>query len=231
MKTRSYTIALVLAVALVSAWTAVADDMNLNVNMNMFDKDSTPRANTNGIYLSGDAGISIMQSMTAQGIQIQYHVGPRVDLSAGYNLRRNVAVELQGGFAYNSWSSVNSLSIGVGNSAYVWTVPVMANGIYKYSFNDHWQAYGGLGAGVLVSTLHISEPGFNVSVGSTDCEFGYQAMVGIRCIIDDHFEWGVGYQFLGSLDHHWDGVAGPGENLTTSPTYMHSVFVSLTYRF
>jgi opacity protein-like surface antigen len=172
--------------------------------------------------------MSIMQNMTSQGSVIQYHVGPRVDVRVGYALSQNIAVELQGGFAYDSWSAVDGHSIGVGNSVDAWTVPVMANGIYKHSFNDRWQVYGGLGAGALISTLDMSEPGGPFNFTSTDCTLGYQAMVGINCLIDKHLEWGLGYNFLGSLDHHWNGQA---VGVTTSPTYMHSILVSLTYRF
>jgi len=225
MKTRfcSSKIPIVLAVAVVSAWSAAAEDIKI-----FTDTGSIGGGSTNGLYLSGDAGMSIMQNMTSEGSVIQYHVGPRVDVRAGYALPQNIAVELQGGFAYNGWSATDNRSIAPGNSANVWTAPVMANGVYRRSFNDRWQAYGGLGAGVLISTLNISEPGGPLNFTSTDCTFGYQAMLGVNCLIDEHLEWGVGYSFLGSLDHHWNDQS---MGLKASPTYMHSILVSLTYRF
>ena len=223
MKTRSCgcKIAAVLAVVLVSLWSAAAEELKIFTDLG-------PNANvkTNAFYLSGDAGMSIIQNMTGSGGVIQYNVGPRVDMRAGYSLTQNIAVELQGGFAYNSWSAVDGRSVPRGDFARVWTVPVMANGIYKYWFNDHWQAYGGLGAGVLISALDIGNPAERST--STDCTFGYQAMVGIKYAFDEHFEWGLEYNFLGSLDHHWNDL---GRGITTSPTYMHSFLVSLTYTF
>ena len=207
--------------ALACSWSAAAEDVKI-----FSDADSLASSRTNGVYVSGDAGLSIMQNMTAVGNVIQYHVGPRIDVGTGYNFTQNIAAELQAGFAFNSWSAVNGVSTPRGDSAKVWTVPVMASGIYKYSLNDHWQAYGGLGAGVLISTLNINNP--VESSSSTDCTFGYQAMVGIKWTFDTHFEWGLGYNFLGSLDHHWNDL---GRDFTFSPTYMHSVLVSLTYRF
>lgn len=225
MKTRSnwskVKVPVVLAVVLVSAWSAAAETLNIFADM-----DTSAVGTTNGVYLSGDAGLSIMQNMTILGNVVQYHVGPRADVSVGYNITQNIAAELQGGFAYNGWSALNGRSIPAGDTANVWTVPVMANGIYKYWFKDHWQAYGGLGAGVVISSLDIANP-VETSV-STDSTFGYQAMVGIKCIFDEHLEWGVGYRFLGSLDHHWNDL---GRGVTTSPTYMHAILVSLTYRF
>jgi opacity protein-like surface antigen len=223
MKTRSCSgkIALALAVVLVSLGSATAEDLKIFTDM-----DFSVAGKTNGVYLSGDAGLSIMQNMTGPVGVIQYHVGPRVDASVGYNITQNIAAELQAGFAFNSWSSLDNRSVPAAITSDVWAVPVIVSGIYKYPFNDHWQAYGGLGAGVLFSTLDISTP--VQSSTSTDCTFGYQAMLGIKCVFDEHLECGLGYSFLGSLDHHWNDL---GRGITTSPTYMHSVLVSLTYRF
>ena len=217
MKTRSNSsgIPIVLAVGLVSAWSAAADDMG-----------SGAGGNAGTFYARGEAGVAILQNITEQGNLIQFNVGPRVDVSTGYNITDNIAVELQSGFAYNSFSKFDGISLPSGTSANVWSVPVLANGIYTYKFNDHWRAYGGVGAGVLITTLDESAPGFNVS--PNDCTLGYQGMVGIEYQINDNLECGLGYNFLGSLDHHW---TAEGQGITTSPTYMHSILLSLTYKF
>lgn len=227
MKIRSIGIGIqvVLAVGLVSAWSWSAAATTIDVFKEMHSAAAT---NTTGIYLSGDAGLAIMQNMVSQGSVIQYHVGPRADASVGYNINPNIAVSLQSGFAINSWSAVNNGSIAPENSVNVRTVPVLVNGIYKYALTDHWQAYGGLGAGAVISTLDMSQPGGPFNFTSTDCTFGYQAMLGIKYSIGDNYEWGVGYSFLGSLDHHW---SANNRSLSTTPTYMHTVLVSLTYRF
>ena len=211
----------ILAAGLVSAWSATAADM---------DSDSGTDANKTGFYESADAGVSILQNMTAQigGFSVgtfKFNVGPRVDVSAGYNLTQNIAVELQGGFARNSINTLGSFITQPGVSSDLWTVPVMVNGIYKHSFTDHWQAYGGAGAGAVFSIL--TQRFFGEDFSSTDCEFGYQAMLGIKYLFNDHLECGLGYNFLGSLDHHWS----EGNGLKLSPTYMHSFLLSLTYKF
>ena len=179
------------------------------------------------LYLRGDAGVSILQNMTVAQVPIQnthdvpirYNIGPKVDISLGYNITENIAVELQTGVAYNEISKFGSVSQA---NSDLWTVPVMANGIYRYAFNNHWQVYGGLGVGALIGMLNM----YNFS--PIDCEFGYQAMAGIKYRFNDHLECGLGYCFLGSPDHHW---SDNGADITTSPTYMHAVLVSLTYRF
>jgi opacity protein-like surface antigen len=206
-----------LAAGLASAWSAAAADM---------DMDSDAGGNTGHIYANGDAGVSILQNITFRGAVAQMDVGPKVDVSVGYNLTQNIAVEVQSGYAYNSWSRVDGQSLPSGESVDIWSVPVMANGIYKVAINNHWQAYGGLGAGVLISTLDQNTPGNSIS--PTDCEFAYQAMFGIKYRVNDHLSCGLGYNFLGSLDHHWNGNGG---GVTTSPTYMHSVLLSATWTF
>lgn len=217
MKIHRTKIPLLLAAGLISAgswsWSATAADMDMDSNAGSF-------------YLNGDAGISILQNITFHGVVGQFDIGPKVDVSVGYHLTQNIAVEVQSGYAYNNWSRINGQSLPAGFSLDIWSVPVMANGIYKYSFCGHWQAWGGLGAGVLISTLDQNTPGNSIS--PDDCEFAYQAMFGIKYLFNDHLSCGLGYDFLGSLDHHWDGNGG---GITTSPTYMHSVFLTATWKF
>lgn len=195
--------------------------------------------NADRFYVNTGAGVSIMRNVLSQGSENWFDVGPKVDLSVGYDVTRNIAVELQSGFAHNSWPAAPGVlppsmpggfpQLVPGVSTDIWTVPVMVNGIWKRALNRHWQVYGGAGAGALISTLQLQNifvQGGNIN--STDCEFGYQVMLGIKYRFNDHWETDLGYDFLGSLDHHWSGNGG---GLTTNPTYMHSVLLGLTYRF
>ncbi len=227
MKTRSNKsiLSVILAAGLVSAWSVSAQDM-----------DSGALGNTRGIYLGFDMGASFLQPIVNRGNVpgfitpgevAGFNVGSRFDLNLGYNINEHFAVEAQTGFGYNSISSQDGESLDqLGLWAEVWTVPVMANGIYKFSINDHWLAYGGLGAGVVISTF--DQWNFFESTSSTDCTFGYQAMLGMKYMFGPHWEIGLGYNFLGSLDHHWN-IDGVG--FTTSPTYQHSILLSFTRRF
>ena len=206
-------ITVALAAGLASTWSLAAAD--LSASTNLIASNLLVGCLTN-LYSRGGAGVSILQNMTGHngnGV-IQFDVGPKYEQSLGYNIMDNVAVELQTGFAYNGMSKVNGQPASNGD---LWTVPVMVNGIYKYGFNGHWQVYGGVGAGPLISIMDTSG---SLSQSYTDCEFGYQAMLGVNYRFNDAWECGLGYGFLGSLDHHF--------NTTTSPTYMHSVELSLT---
>ncbi len=222
----------VFAVGLASAWCAGAQDLKPNA-----------ADNTRGFYVNAGGGVSIMRNPVSEGSVSGYEVGPRMDLSVGYDVTQNIAVELQSGFAHNSWPGVNRVVIGgpgdpgsppiafgvSGSSTDIWTVPVMVNGIYECALSDHWQVYGGLGAGVLISTLQRRNQDFApFNSNFTDCDFGYQAMAGIKFRFNDHLETALGYAFLGSLDHHWNGNSG---DFRSNATYMHSILLSLTCRF
>ena len=222
----------ILAAGLVSAWSATAADMGSDFTTNSADANTNSAdADTTGFYESVDAGVAILQNMTAeiQGFPagtFKFNVGPRFDVSAGYDITENVAVELQGGFARNSITQFGSFLVQPGFSSDLWTVPVMVNGIYKDTFEDHWQAYGGVGVGAVFSFLTQGYSGGENS-STSDSEFGYQVMAGIKYLFNDHLEFGLGYNFLGSTDHHWSPTPG----VRMSPTYMHSVLLSLTYKF
>ena len=209
--------------ALAWSWSAAAADMG---TYTLAGADADGAAGTGSFYANGDAGVAILQNIVSQGSVAQFDIGPKVDVSVGYNVTPCFAVEVQSGFAYNSFSKSDGQSLSSGESAEIWSVPVMANGIFTHSFNEHWQAYGGLGAGVLISTLDENTIFGNIS--TTDCEFGYQAMFGIKYLFNDQMSCGLGYDFLGSLDHHWNAF---GQGVTTTPTYMHSILLSLTYTF
>ena len=211
----------VIVAGLASVWSASAQDISAN-----------PASKISNFYVNGGAGVAIMRNLLTQGGD-PFDVGPKVALSAGYNVTQNIAVELQSGFAHNSWPAVFTTGFPVPPvfkpATDLWTVPVMANGVYQHTLYDHWGLYGGAGAGIVISTFHIEQillPGANIS--STDCVFGYHAMIGIKYHFNDHWETCLGYDFLGSLDHHW---SGNGFGTTTGPTYMHSILLSLTCNF
>lgn len=210
----------VLAAGLVSAWSLAAQDMTANAGNTGSWLDN--------VYVSGGAGVDLVQPITFSksdgGDVVSWNAGPAFDASIGYNITENFSAELQSGVAVNSLSTIDGFSTGV-PSIHLWTVPIMLNGIYNYSLNDHWQVYGGVGAGIQIGTLDITD---NPNYSATDEDFAYQVMVGVKYCFNANLECGLGYDFLGSLDNHW---SDQGFDLSTSPTYMHTILLTLTYKF
>jgi len=207
-------------------------------------------------YIRGDAGLNILQDVgglvgngvalggpgqfisftgnpaTSQPVPahptMEFDAGPRMDLSLGYNLRNNLAIEVETGFSYNTLNRFAGLPVSSGSARIaLWQVPLLLNGIYKYSFNDHWQAYGGLGIGGVDSTFEVSSKG--ASLGISDYQLAYQAMLGVKYLINPNWECGLGYKFLGTSSHDWKFSSS--SRLQTSPTYSHGLLLSASYKF
>ena len=202
-------------------------------------------------YIGADAGLSIMQNLgglVGNGValggpnqsfffiggngtqhpvpknpQLEFDPGPRLDLSVGYHVLDNVAVEVEIGYTYYNITKLAGVSLSdEGASVDMWQVPVLVNGIYKYSFTDKWQCYGGLGIGGVASTLE------NHGFGVSDYQLAYQAMVGVKYLINDQWECDLGYKFLGTSAHDWDTG---GSKFQTDPSYSHSILLSVGYKF
>jgi opacity protein-like surface antigen len=224
MKTQSKMgriILVVAAVGLVSAWSLRADDT----------VKSLAADNTGKWYVGGDVGATFQQNLggikhngVPESGDIEFDPGVRVDLNVGYNLNQSFAVELEGGFSYNGVSKTGDTKR---TDSYLCQVPLLVNGIYKYSFNDKWQAYGGVGIGGVASTLNLKDSSGSSS-SDTDYQFGYQAMLGVKYLINANWECDLGYKLLGTLDHDW---TFQGAKIETDPTFSHSVLLSLTYKF
>lgn len=191
-------------------------------------------------YVGGDAGLCLQQNVggvTQEDLQThttynnlpdaKFDPGVRADLSVGYNLTENWAVELESGFSYNELSQIGQAK----DAGYkLYQVPILLNGIYKYSFNDKWQAYGGLGLGGVAGIFDLSSNG---SGRDTDFQFGYQAELGVKYHITANWECDLGYKFLGTTDHKWTLVSNAGGHyrIQMDSTMSHSILLSLTYKF
>ena len=183
-----------------------------------------------------------MGGLTATSLQAPYTYtktpgakfdpGVRVDLSVGYNLTENWAVELESGFSYNELSQFGDFT---DPGYHLYQVPVLLNGIYKYSFNDKWQGYGGVGLGGVASILDLSSGGWGSD--NTDYQFGYQAELGVKYHISANWECDLGYKFLGTTDHEWTVNNGHPNSLNyrykdhLDATMSHTILLSLTYKF
>jgi opacity protein-like surface antigen len=178
-----------------------------------------------GVFQQDVGGIKVNNSVTVPGSPtFKFDPGMKADLNLGYKLTENWAVELESGFSYNSISQFPLLLGMPMPDSKLWQVPVLVNGVYKYSFNDHWQLYGGAGVGGVVSILDLSY----AYSSDTDLQFGYQVKLDVTYIINSNWECDLGYKFLGTLDHEWT-VAN--FKMESDPTYSHSILLSLTYKF
>ena len=217
MKTYTHPMKLVGAVLLVSVATMHAAD---------WDR----------LYLNADAGATFQQN--AHLAQVGYPTlntsfkpGARGDLAVGYNLNKSCAVELESGFMWNSVAAFDGRSVASLTQAVdIYSVPIMANFIYKFVNTSGWTPYVGVGAGVNVGILQLNYPGFTFS--DTDLTFAYQCEAGLRYSLTKNASFGLAYKFYGTTDQvYYLRIFDFTDHSTFSNVYIHGVFASFTWNF
>lgn len=128
---------------------------------------------------------------------------------------------------WNSVDTLNGQSVsGAGLSVDIHQIPVLANLVYKTPVKSGFSGYLGAGAGGIASIFSVSGEG--TSASDTDYTFAYQGMAGVKYQIAPNMDVGLGYKFLGTLDHHW---TLEGEGFSTTSLYTHSILATFTFRF
>jgi len=186
------------------------------------------------VYLSFDAGVALQQDTTMSDTigdseTITFDPGARLDCQLGYNFTKNWAAELEIGLAANQVK--NSVFLGTDFMEVDWVeLPIMVNVIYTQPLGRHFSAYVGGGLGGVFSDYSNEFGGTTES----DSTLGFQALAGIKYAINERWDIGVAYKFLGTTDHDvgpgWDSNGNPTE-FKSDGTMTHSVLLALTCKF
>jgi opacity protein-like surface antigen len=203
-------------------------------------------------YVGTDAGVALQQQVGGVKVNgypaqlvstgptiFRFDPGERADLKVGYNITENWAVELEGGESDNGISTTphaiaTPLPVPFGHPTapfdygHLWQAPLLLSGIYKYSFTDKWQGYGGIGVGAVVSDLRLSNAYDRTD--RADCRFGYQLQLGVKYLISSRWECALEYKFLGTTGHEWNFGSDVGD-VKTDATMSHSILLSVAYKF
>jgi opacity protein-like surface antigen len=196
--------------------------------------------NTSPWYMSADAGpaltqhIDIKQSPFGFDGNIRVNTGARAGLSLGYQCTPCLAAELSADMVENDVRAIHGNSLNTGESSRFWQVPVLASLVYK-PLHGAFQPYIGAGAGVEASIFDVSNisPSSKVALLSpsfdgNDWVFAYEAKAGFNYNFTSHLSAGIGYKFLGSMEHDWQSN---GNAIKTEGIFTHSVVASLVWQF
>jgi opacity protein-like surface antigen len=186
-------------------------------------------------YVTGDLGGNLMQDLHVKngGSSVTFDPGTRADLSFGWQIFPPLAVEFETGVLWNSLNPVNLNVLPAVQNAGLYQIPFLANAVGRLPLRGGFSAYAGAGAGGVADELDLRQdfgPGFRHHASDTDFTFAYQAMAGFKYAFAPNMEVGVGYKFLGTLDHSWFG-GDPNLAVEAGPTYSHSILASFTARF
>jgi OmpA-OmpF porin, OOP family len=185
-------------------------------------------------YISADLGGVLVQSMKLKnlGAGADLNPGVRGDIAFGYNIAPPLALEFETGTLWNRFSD-NTPFAAAGLTADLYQIPFLGNVVFRFPIiNSGCSFYIGAGAGGVASELYLSQDnyGYRSYANDTDFTFAYQGKAGVSYAFAPNMEVGVGYKFLGTLDHRWF-EGDPNLYIHSGPTYSHSILASFTWKF
>jgi OmpA-OmpF porin, OOP family len=189
---------------------------------------------TGKVYVGFDAGPAFQQNITISDTigdtdRATFGTGVRLDCQFGYNFTTNWAAELDTGMIICPVN--NSVVLGTDFMQVDFVeLPIMANVIYTRPLGRHFSAYVGGGVGGAFSDYNNEFGGTTTS----DSTFAFQGLAGLKYTIDERWDLGLTYKFLGTTQHDlgagFDSNGNPTE-FKSDGTMTHSVLLTLTCRF
>jgi opacity protein-like surface antigen len=190
---------------------------------------------SDNLYLGADAGgafqqNAVMTQSTLSGRRTTtFNPGIRGDITVGYNLDKSWAVELESGIICNSIDKIGVVSLSsIDQSFDTYSVPILANVVYKVPTGNAWTPYFGVGVGGLADSVDFRS-GTTHYYDST-FTFAYQAKAGVDYALTKNISVGIAYKFLGTPNQRFY-LSGINDHLKLDGIYTHAVVASFTWNF
>lgn len=206
-----------------------------------------PAQQDDGLYLRGEAGLSLAISMDGNGqvgpiFTESPHNGPIVGGAIGLRLapfRVELDVDMMR-YDANKAFFVNDGGVGtlqglgslngtqVPLTGRIENIPVMANLLYDFDTGTALTPYLGVGIGFSVLTLHNISTGGAQLFDTSQFVFAYQPMVGVNYALTDQLALGLQYRYFATANVVLRDAAGHDFAIRSTS---HNVLASLTYYF
>jgi opacity protein-like surface antigen len=190
---------------------------------------------SDNLYLGADAGgafqqNAVMTQSTLSGRRTTtFNPGIRGDITVGYNLDKSWAVELESGIICNSIDKIGVVSLSsIDQSFDTYSVPILANVVYKVPTGNAWTPYFGVGAGGLVDSIDFRSA--TTHYYDSTFTFAYQAKAGVDYALTKNISVGIAYKFLGTPNQRFY-LSGINDHLKLDGIYTHAVVASFTWNF
>lgn len=203
------------------------------------------------LYATVDGGLAYQQDATLEEIissgtppasfirgTVTFNAGFRGNIALGYKINRSWAAEFDTGVLWNSIDSFDGTSLSsVGASFDNYTIPLLANIVYRLPIKGPWSSYLSAGAGGAASILSYSQTylATRYSWDSSTFVYGYQAKAGLQYKLSGNAFVDVAYVFFGTTDPSWSSsqnLGGPADyQFKERGFYTHSLVISFTWNF
>lgn len=186
------------------------------------------------LYITTDAGgiyqqDATLRQSTTPTYTATFNLGVRGDMAMGYNFNESFATELEIGFLWNSMDKVGGTSLSsIGQSVDLYSVPVLANLIFKVPTKSAWTPYLGVGAGATVGIFEFKDAGQTYADASITP--AVQGEAGLKYALNKNASIGIAYKFLGTLDQRYN-LRGIDDHVTLDGVYIHGVYATFTLNF
>ena len=186
------------------------------------------------LYAGVELGGTLMQDMHVKnnGSKIDFNPGTRFGFNFGAYVAPPLSFEFETGVIWNSiHRDGNQPLTANGHDAELYQVPLLVNMVLHIPLGGGCQAYIGGGGGGVVSDLYTQTGNHHDDYSAdSDVTLAYQAMAGFKWPVARRMEVGVGYKFMGTMDHTWFN-GDPVLFTHSSPAYSHSILASFTFVF
>ena len=197
------------------------------------------RVNVGGVFqqnttLNTTRSSGVPPSISTNGTAT-FNFGFRGDVVLGYNINKSFAAEFDTGLLWNSADKVLGNSLSSQKVSFdTYTIPVLANFIYRIPMKGPWSSYVGIGVGG-AATILVYNPGGS-DLTDYNFVFAYQAEAGLKYKLSQNASVGVAYDFLGTTDPSWNVSQTIGAPTTfihfkEKGFYTHSITLSFTWDF
>lgn len=187
-----------------------------------------------GVNWTSDADLDSFFGPVAPGSQLEFDLGPRFGVGAGYNVTDWFAAELELGFM---WNEIDSITDALEVDAIFGNAPFLVNA--KFELPTRGPVIPYVGAGVGASAMFIDAD--FIELGGTEVwgtesavVFAYQFFGGLRVPINDQMTVGVEYRYTGTgepdFESDW-GFDHSHESIRLGRIESHSVSATFTFRF
>lgn len=195
---------------------------------------STAAYSAEGPYVSGNIGISIVNDLTATGVDDQGPWSANTSLDKGYAIHaalgydfNPIRAEVELGYAKNDFDKVDTNEKATDGD--VTATTLFANAYYDFHNSSSFTPYLGAGLGYAkISYNDLNGQDWDNPFDEDDSVFAYQFMAGIAFVITDNISADLSYRYMSTSDPTMEDSYGTKTDFEYDT---HNILLGMKYTF